>query len=95
VAAAVFLLCAQLTASTTAAASGLSSNTLTYDCGSFSDNSNGSWFTCDPSGASFSNALDHADATTTSDDHIFDPGGVPSHSDLPPSRVLHSIVNHH
>jgi hypothetical protein len=76
-------------------ASSLGSNTLAYDRGGFSNNSNGSWLVCDPGGARFSNALDHADATTASDhgDHIFDPGGVPFHSGLPSSRVRHNGGN--
>jgi hypothetical protein len=75
-------------------ASSLSSSTLMYDSSSSSNNNNGSRFMHDSSGTSSSNALDHASATTASNDHIFDPGSVPSHSDILSSCVLHSIINH-
>jgi hypothetical protein len=57
------------------------------------NNSNDSRFVHDPGGTSFRRTLD---AATTSDhgNHAFDLGGVPFHSNLPSSRVPHSIVSH-
>jgi hypothetical protein len=56
--------------------SSLSSNTLTYNGGGSSDNSNNSGFVHDPGSTSFSSTLNTSDAATTSNhgNHIFDPG---------------------
>jgi hypothetical protein len=70
----------------------LGSNTFMCNCSSFSNNSNNSWFACNPSSTSFSSTLDTSDTATTSNhsNHAFDPGGVPFNSSLPSLCAQHT-----
>jgi hypothetical protein len=72
--------------------SSLGSNTLTYNCGGLSNNSNNSGFVHDPGSTSFSSTLDTSNAATTSDhgNHAFDPGSAPFNSSLPSLCAQHT-----